>query len=161
MRNPTSVRFAAILLGTACWLVNGAVATAATAAAPLGWAAVSGKGVETTTGGGDGKVVTARTADELANFASRDEPLTILIEGTLNGSGRIEIASNKTLLGVGSSAAISGAELSMSGESNIIIRNLTIRDARDGIAMRRTHHVWVDHCDLSECGDGLLDITSG
>ena len=48
----------------------------------------------------------------------------------------------------------------MSGVSNIIIRNLTISGARDGIAMRRTHHVWVDHCDLSACGDGLLDVTN-
>lgn len=48
----------------------------------------------------------------------------------------------------------------MSGVSNIIIRNLSISDARDAIALRRTYHVWVDHCDLSACEDGLLDITN-
>ncbi|UCD49878.1 MAG: hypothetical protein JSW27_20405 [Phycisphaerales bacterium] len=145
-----------ILLGTVCRLT---AAAAEPAAAPIGWAAVEGKGVESTTGGGDGQVVTARTADELADYAAREEPLTILIEGTLTGSGRLTMASDKTLLGVGASAKINGAELNMNGVANIIIRNLTISDARDAIALRRTHHVWVDHCDLSACGDGLLDIT--
>ena len=157
LRVRRAICFAAILLGTTCWLKAAEVATPQT---PIGWAVVNAKGVESTTGGGDGKVVTARTAKELAGYASRKEPLTILIEGTLTGSGKLGSATNKTLLGVGSSARISKAELSMSGVSNIIIRNLTITDARDGIAMRRTHHVWVDHCDLSACGDGLLDITN-
>ena len=148
---------AVILLGAACWLTTAAAETAAT---PIGWAVVKGKGVESTTGGGDGRVVTARTADELADYASRKEPLTILIKRTLTGSGKLNIASYKTLLGVGSSAKINKAELNMSGVSNIIIRNLTIHDARDAIALRRTHHVWVDHCDLSACDDGLLDVTN-
>jgi len=52
---------------------------AAAADVPIGWAAVSGKGVESTTGGGDDKVVMARTAEELADYAKRSEPLTILI----------------------------------------------------------------------------------
>jgi pectate lyase len=78
-----AVCFAAILLGAACWLTTGAAATAAT---PIGWAVVNGKGVESTTGGGDGKVVTARTAKELADYASSKEPLTILIEGTCGSS---------------------------------------------------------------------------
>jgi pectate lyase len=152
-----AICFAMILLGIACLLTAEA---AATGAAPIGWAAVKGNGVESTTGGGDGEVVVARTAKELADYAARKEPLTILIKGTLTGSGKLTIASNKTLLGTGSSATINKTELSMSGVSNIIIRNLKMSGARDAIATRRTHHVWVDHCDLSACGDGLLDITN-
>ncbi|MCC9655201.1 right-handed parallel beta-helix repeat-containing protein [Rhodopirellula sp. JC737] len=126
----------------------------------IGWATVSGNGVETTTGGGDGKVITVRTVDDLKKAASSDEPLVIRLEGTFAGDGKMGIASNKTLIGVGADATIKGMELSMSGVSNVIIRNLTISDARDAIALRRTHHVWVDHCDLSNCSDGLLDITN-
>lgn len=135
------------------------LASAEESDAPIGWASVSGRGVETTTGGRNGDVVTARTAEELAEYASSPEPLTILIEGTITGDGQIKISSNKTLLGLGASTSLKNIELNMSGVSNIIIRNLHISDARDAIALRRTHHVWVDHCDLSECGDGLLDIT--
>lgn len=43
--------------------------------------------------------------------------------------------------------------------SNIIIRNLTITGSSDGISTRRTHHIWIDHCDVYDCGDGLIDIT--
>ncbi len=56
--------------------------------------------------------------------AGRREPLTIMIKGTLTGSGVTGIASNKTLLGVGASAAIKKTELGMKEVSNIIIRNL-------------------------------------
>lgn len=126
----------------------------------IGWATVSGNGVETTTGGGDSEVVTVRSVDELKKAASSDEPLVIRLDGTFAGNGNMEIASNKTLIGVGADATIKGMELSMNGVSNIIIRNLTISDSRDAIALRRTHHVWVDHCDLSNCSDGLLDITN-
>jgi pectate lyase len=124
----------------------------------MGWAAAPGYGVESTIGGGDGKVVVARKIEELADYARRSEPLTILVEGTLSGSS-VRIASNKTISGVGDDATVVGAELSMNGVSNIIIRNLTIRKGRDGISARKTHHVWIDHCDLSDCGDGLIDIT--
>lgn len=131
----------------------------AAADAPMGWAVVSGQGVESTTGGGDGKVVVARTIEELVDYAKRSKPLTILVEGTLSGK-LVKIASNKTILGVGSDATLIGAELNMNGVTNIIIRNLTISKARDGIATRRPHHVWIDHCDVSNCGDGAMDITN-
>ncbi|MBD3265434.1 pectate lyase [bacterium] len=127
---------------------------------PIGWAVFPAHGVESTVGGGNGDVVTARTAKEFANYVRSEIPLTIRVEGTLDGNGKTNVASNKTILGVGSSATLTNTELNLSGVSNIVIRNLHIKDARDAIAMRRSHHVWVDHCDLSACDDGLLDITN-
>jgi pectate lyase len=147
---------AVLLLPAAiCCLINGG---AVAADAPIGWAAVSGKGVESTTGGGDGEVVVARTIEELADHAGSSEPLTILVKGTLSGES-VRIASNKTILGVGDDATLTGVELSMNGVSNIIIRNLKISGGRDGISARKTHHVWIDHCDVSDCDDGAIDIT--
>lgn len=143
------------------WLCAAALCFANTPAGadvPIGWAAVSGKGVESTTGGGDGEVVVARRIEDLTDYAKRNEPLTILVEGTLNGES-VKIASNKTIMGVGSDAMLVGVELGMNGVSNIIIRNLTISKARDGIAARGTHHLWIDHCDVSDCRDGAIDIT--
>ena len=89
------VRIVSVLLVAACCLMNSGTAFAD---APIGWAVVSGKGVESTTGGGDGKVVVARTIEELADYTKRSEPLTILVEGTLSGK-TINIASNKTIMG--------------------------------------------------------------
>jgi len=150
-----TIRTVSLLFTVLCCLINGGTVLAD---APIGWAAVSGKGVESATGGGDGKLVVARTIQELVDYAKRSEPLTILVEGTLNGSS-VRIAANKTILGVGNDAGLIGAELSMSGVSNIIVRNLTIRKGRDGISARKTHHIWIDHCDVSDCGDGAIDIT--
>ncbi|MEO2006494.1 MAG: right-handed parallel beta-helix repeat-containing protein [Candidatus Poribacteria bacterium] len=149
------VRSPHALMAFACCLAIGGTAKAA----PIGWAVVDAMGVATTTGGGDGAVVVARTGDELADYAGKEEPLTILIEGQLTGPEKLRVASNKTLLGVGASASITGVELSLNDVSNVIIRNLTMSGARDAIALRGSHHVWVDHCDLSACDDGLLDIT--
>ncbi|MBN2182497.1 MAG: hypothetical protein JW715_11345 [Sedimentisphaerales bacterium] len=146
--------FSFLFVATFC-LIN--VGTAV-ADAPIGWAAVGGNGLESTTGGGDGKVVAARTFEELADYAKSPEPLTILVEGTLTGE-RISVASNKTIMGRGADAKLIGIELNMNRVSNIIIRNLTISEGTDGIATRGTHHVWIDHCDVSHCGDGAIDIT--
>lgn len=52
-----AVRMVLLLFTVACCLIH--VGRAA-ADAPIGWAVVSGKGVESTTGGGNGKVVVAR-----------------------------------------------------------------------------------------------------
>ena len=133
-------------------------------AEPIGMAVVSDDGVESTTGGGDGEVVTARSHGELAEYAGSTEPLYIIVEGELSG-GDVEVNSNKTIIGAGSGATLRGIQLNMAGEQggvqkeNIIIRNLTISGATDGIATRQTHHVWIDHLDVSSCGDGLIDIT--
>ncbi|MBN2213841.1 MAG: T9SS type A sorting domain-containing protein [Bacteroidales bacterium] len=127
---------------------------------PIGWAVVPGNGVESTTGGGNGNVVTVTSASQLASYASNTQPFIILVEGTISGSGTIDIASNKTILGKGSGSTLTGVGLNMNGVSNIIIRNLTISGvSADAIATRGTHHVWIDHCDVSNCGDGLIDIT--
>jgi pectate lyase len=126
---------------------------------PIGMAVVSADGVETTTGGGDGEVVIAQTRDELASYAGSSEPMYIIVEGTLSGDS-VDVNSNKTIIGAGAGATLDGIMLSMKGKSNIIIRNLTIKNALDGIATRGTHHVWIDHLDVSNCGDGLIDITN-
>ena len=127
---------------------------------PMGWAVVPGNGVESTTGGGDGDVVTATSLSQLKSYASSSQPLVILVEGTISGSGSIPIASNKTILGIGPETKLSGLELSMRNVSNIIIRNLKITKGVDGISARNTHHLWIDHCEVWDCIDGLIDITN-
>ncbi len=154
-RSSKTICTAMLLLAALCWLASSGLVFAN---APIGWAVVPTQGIESTTGGGNGEIVTARTVEELVDYAKRSEPLTILVEGTLSGTS-IRIASNKTILGVGDDAEVVGAEFSMNGVSNIIIRNLTISKGRDGISARRSHHLWIDHCDVSDCGDGAIDIT--
>ncbi|MER7175911.1 hypothetical protein ABT367_31290 [Streptomyces mesophilus] len=137
---------------------------------PHGFASLAGG----TTGGEGGSVVTVRTQADLARYAAAPEPYVIRIAGAIEvapfGSD-IVVASDKTLVGVGTSGEIVHGELHLNpGTSNVIIRNLTIRDSYvegnwdgkttdfDAIQMDSVHHVWIDHNRLTRMGDGLLDI---
>jgi pectinesterase len=137
---------------------------------PHGFASLAGG----TTGGRGGKVVTVRTQAELARYAGAAEPYVIRVAGTIPvepfGSS-ITVASDKTVIGVGTSGEIVHGELQLKpGTHNVIIRNLTLRDSRvpgdwdgktndfDGIQMDSAHHVWIDHNRFARLGDGLLDI---
>ncbi|WP_052863395.1 pectinesterase family protein [Streptomyces niger] len=137
---------------------------------PHGFASLAGS----TTGGAGGKVVTVRTQAELAEYAAADEPYIIRVAAAIEvapfGSD-IVVASDKTIVGVGTSGEIVHGELHLNpGTHNVIIRNLTIRDSyvegdRDGktqdfdaIQMDSVHHVWIDHNRFTHMGDGLLDV---
>ena len=48
----------------------------------------------------------------------------------------------------------------MYGYSNIVIRNLTIRDSsEDNIGIHYANHIWIDHCTIVNATDGGIDIT--
>ena len=126
---------------------------------PTGFAIVNANSMETTTGGGNGNVVTVKTLSDLTAQCGKTEALVIIVEGTISGSNPVTVKSNKTIIGKGTNAKLNGVGLNLSGVSNIIIRNLTITGSADGVAARNTHHLWVDHCDIYDNGDGLLDIT--
>lgn len=137
---------------------------------PHGFASLAGG----TTGGAGGKVVTVTDQASLARYAAAEEPYVIRVSGAIAvepfGSD-IVVASNKTIIGVGDTGEIVHGELHLNpGTSNVIIRNLTIRDSYvegdwdgkttdfDAIQMDTVDHVWIDHNRFTHMGDGLLDI---
>jgi pectate lyase len=146
-------------------------------ASPLvGWASEPGAGdggtsIATTTGGGSTAPVTVTTLDALKSAAAGSTPAVIYVKGKL-AAGSVKIGSNKTIAG------ICGAELhghvDMSGSVNVIFRNLKVvgydcSDTTDGCkngadaitVVNGAHHIWFDHCDISDGSDGNLDITNG
>ncbi|MFC9130497.1 pectinesterase family protein [Streptomyces sp. NPDC057099] len=152
----------------------------ASAAAPAwaadtadGFASVNSLGQNGTYGGRDGKTVTVKTQAELEKYATAAEPYVIVVAGTIamNPVGKeIKVQSDKTIVGQGTSGHIVGGGFFLgSGVHNVIIRNLTIRDAYQGIwndkdhdfdaiQMDGAHHVWIDHNDLRHMADGLIDV---
>jgi pectate lyase len=103
----------------------------------------------------------------------------IYVKGVMT-PGSLSVGSNKTIAG------ICGAELhghvEMSGSVNVIVRNIKIvgygagdcaldpsydasvgcSSGQDAISLQKdSHHVWFDHCDISDGTDGNLDITNG
>jgi pectate lyase len=105
-----------------------------------------------------------------------DEPRIVQISGTISGSGpMLRVGSNKTIIGLGSSAGISGFGFNVSsdvscyngsvqtGDSNIIIRNLTFSNAADDSINVEcfSRNVWIDHNTFNSASDGSVDIKRG
>jgi pectate lyase len=143
----------------------------------VGWASVPDLGVTTTVGGAAGPTVSVSSIAELRTHVAGTAPKIIQVKGTLRGN--LTIGSNKTIVGCG--ARIEG-HIEMSGSVNVIFRNMTVvgyavgdcaldptydpavgcSSGFDAMTIQKNaHHVWVDHCDISDGTDGNLDITNG
>ncbi|MEW1569909.1 pectate lyase, partial [Streptomyces sp. NPDC093509] len=136
-----------LALTAACALAYGVAPgtqARASAAAPSwasatadGFASVDSLGQNGTYGGRDGKTVTVTTQAELEKYATATEPYVIVVAGTItmNPVGKeIKVQSDKTVVGAGTSGHIVGGGFFLGqGVHNVIIRNLTIRDANQGV----------------------------
>ncbi|MGB2566981.1 cellulose binding domain-containing protein [Micromonospora citrea] len=134
----------------------------------VGWATVPGSGMSTTTGGGNATPQSITSLGDLRKYAADSTPRVLRISGTIStGTSPVEVGSNKTLIGADASATIAGGINISDGHSNIIVRNLNIRGAgygnhpADTIAARGSHHLWFDHLNVWDAGDGLMDLTKG
>jgi pectate lyase len=145
----------------------------------VGFAAVPALGLETTTGGDGATVVNVTTFEELVQYASAPEPYVITIQGTIAAPDaryqKLQVTSNKTILGVGADATVEHIGFDVTGwwtteaetiaefceaefkdsftpVSNVIIRNLNFKNTlgnssdADGVVVQCwSHHVWIDH----------------
>lgn len=131
----------------------------------LGFATYSAMGIDGVTGGGKGQVVHVSNRAEFEQYATAPQPYVIIVDNDIQGKGMavkdvIAITSNKTIIGAGAGKALQGICIDMKDQQNVIFRNLYISKGNDdAIAMRNCHHIWIDHCDLSDSYDGLLDFT--
>ncbi|HWS34533.1 MAG TPA: family 16 glycoside hydrolase [Actinoplanes sp.] len=127
-----------------------------------------------TTGGAGGPTVQADTAAELLQSIATPGPLTVCVLGTITlPAGMYDVTSDKSIVGVGATAGITGGgfniglPVSTSEPSdpvhNVIIQNLSFRNASDDSinVQMYSHHVWIDHNDLAQGYDGLIDIKRG
>jgi pectate lyase len=127
-----------------------------------------------TTGGKGGTTVTVKTYANLLKYATASAAYIIKVSGTITYPSKgyeIPVASNKTIVGVGTTGRIkAGGFVLKSGIHNIIIRNLTIGDTAmteddpddktydyDGIQMDTANHVWIDHNKFQNINDGMID----
>lgn len=133
----------------------------------VGWATIAGDGVSATTGGGNATPVRPSTVQELLTYASDSTPRVIEIVGTFDVP-RLDVKSNKTLVGIGNDATINGGIRIRGTKSeavrNVIVRNLRVNGATtdvddDAMQIYFAHHVWIDHCEIWDGPDGNLDMT--
>ncbi|KAH6692857.1 pectin lyase fold/virulence factor [Leptodontidium sp. 2 PMI_412] len=71
----------------------------------------------------------------------------------------INVASDKTLVGLGTNTVLNGKGLRMAGVSNIIIQNIKITNLNpkyvwggDAISLSNTNNIWIDHVTTSNLG---------
>lgn len=143
-----------------------------------GWAAVAGMGLDVTSGGGTQPPQIVTSLSMLTAAVSGDAPAVIYVRGVLS-PGSLRPGSNKTIVG------LCGAEfhghIEINGVSNLVVRNLKVvgygvgkcsldpkytasegcSSGDDAITVQHAHHIWFDHCDVSDGTDGNLDITNG
>jgi pectate lyase len=124
---------------------------------PIGWA-TAGEG---TTGGAGGPTVDVTSADELARLVKSSQPKILRLNGKIVLTSDVRVGSNTSLIGIGADAKLSGGGLHLSKVRNVLIRNLAIDNAGDAVSIEASDHVWIDHCDFSNCRDGLVDIKRG
>ncbi|XP_043705429.1 probable pectate lyase 5 [Telopea speciosissima] len=101
---------------------------------------------------------------------SLNQPLWIIFSGdmTIKLKDKLLMSSFMTVDGRGANVHIVGAGcLIIEQVRNVIIHNIHIHDCvpaksdGDGITIKESSRIWVDHCTLSSCTDGLIDVTHG
>jgi pectate lyase len=127
-----------------------------------------------TTGGAGGTTVTVTNQADLVRYAAAGAAYVIRVNATITVSPygmEIPVASNKTIIGVGTNGRIKNGGFFLGvGTRNVIIRNLTIGDTLmadddpddktydyDGIQMDTADHVWIDHNTITRTNDGIID----
>ena len=143
----------------------------------IGFASVNALGQNGTTGGCGGPTVTVSTATDLLAAIARPGQLIIQVNGMITLPGPMhDVTSDKTIVGLGASSGFTGGGLNIglpvddavtsppaNAVHNVIIRNLVFTGATDDSinVQMFSHHVWIDHNDLSNGFDGLVDIKRG
>ncbi|RDG39949.1 pectate lyase family protein [Streptomyces corynorhini] len=158
-------RAAALFASAAAVVALGAIPPQSAAAAettPIGYAAG-------TTGGGSASPVTVSTLSAFTSAVAGTGAKVVRVSGVISLSGQVDIGSNTTVLGVGSSSGLTGGGLRVKDSTNVIVRNLNLSKAvapADSITVQKSTRVWVDHNAFSsdrdhgkDYYDGLLDIT--
>ncbi|GMI68364.1 hypothetical protein like AT5G63180 [Hibiscus trionum] len=122
----------------------------------------------------------------LRHAVIQDEPLWIIFKRDMVITLKEELVMNshKTIDGRGASVHISGGPcITIHYVSNIIIHGINIHDCKpggsstirdspehaghwdqsdgDGVSIFNSKNIWVDHCTLSNCQDGLIDVIHG
>lgn len=93
----------------------------------------------------------------LRSCVEKDGPVWILFEknGTYKLSTPLFVTSNKTIDGRGRDIIISGANVSIVQERNVILENLWFGSS---VIADHVEHLWIDHCQFTDAPEIELDL---
>jgi len=142
-----------------------------------GFAGVNALGQNGTSGGAGGSTVRVSSASAFLSAIAQAGPLIIEVSGMISLPGPMhDVTSNKTIVGLGGNSGLTGGGLNIglpiddgitsppvNAVRNVIIRNLNITNCPDDCinVQMFSHHIWIDHNDLSHQVDGALDVKRG
>lgn len=140
-----------------------------------GFAKVDGYDVAQTVGGLGSEVVYVGSERALRRELQSEEPRVVIVCGEIVLNSRLAITSNKTLIGLGPTSILRGGidirGVDGSYVSNVIVANLTLDPSTvtygdgpgslTGVWLEFAHHVWLDHLEIFDAPQGLVDIVSG
>jgi pectate lyase len=141
-----------------------APATAADAESTAdGFASVPALGQNGTTGGVGGPVVTASTTDQLLQYIDAVGPMIIQVSGRIAIESKQGVRPNKTIVGLGTTAEITGGGLDFYRSYNVIVRSIRFSNAEDDAVNvgQNSHHIWIDHNEFVSPVDGAIDVVRG
>jgi pectate lyase len=133
------------------------------AGSPDGFASLNAMGQNGTTGGAGGRVVTVSTTQQLLDAIDSTERLIIQIQGRIAITSKQGVRPNKTIIGLGSNAEVTGGGFDFYRSFNVIVRNITFTNAEDDAVNvgQESHHIWIDHNTFRAPVDGSIDIVRG
>ncbi|WP_246561509.1 pectate lyase family protein [Streptomyces roseirectus] len=105
-----------------------------------------------TTGGGGASAVTVSTLAAFTSAVTDAGSKVVRVNGLITLDGQVDVGSNTTVLGVGSSSGFKGGGLRLKNVTNVVIRNLDISKPpapADGVEVQRSTKVWIDHNSFS------------
>jgi pectate lyase len=137
----------------------------------IGFGAVGGGGVATTTGGAGGKTITIKTLAELEAWAADREknttPEVAVISGKISSSATVLITikngANITIQGEGRTGELQNVGLNIRDYGNVIVQNLKIHEVlypNDAVSRCELYSKTGEGITV-DTYDGLLDIKKG
>ena len=120
----------------------------------------------------NGCLITISLADAgpgtLRDGAEQADPLWIVfdVSGDIELVSSVVLGSNKTIDGRGKAVTLRNYGITIGAAiSNVVVENLSFVGSMQGSnndaiqIVDGAHTIWIDHCSLSNYGDGLIDIT--
>jgi pectate lyase len=124
-----------------------------------------------TTGGAGGTTTTVSSYAQFTAAVTSNDAKVVYVSGTYTETAdQVKVGNNTSIIGLNSNAGLVGNGLLVKKSSNVIIRNLFVKEVLaangDAIGVQYSTNVWIDHVDVSsnrdhdkDYYDGLLDIT--
>lgn len=141
-----------------------------------GFATASGYGVDTTTGGEGGLVVTVRDAESFERYIKDNEPMFVQVDGMIDlsqnfnatGKSTYRVSADTTIIGIGANSGIRGGGIKVQGykicngndpDEVIGVNCMEKNSAETPTGVSPTGNIILRNLRIEDCPDDCIQIT--